>query len=387
MIAPPWLALPVKGYGGIELVMQTLIKQLVSLGHEVVVYGNGERSLKGVVTKSIYTKEVIEDIYRPLNESIVIPMSHVMYALHEIKNDGHFDIIHSHVEFIAPPLLAWASQSDAMPPIVHTLHGPPFAPPQRDDVLPDVQPYWQQLARDMGKVYLVGISESLVEPAPAELKKHILPSVYNALDVDSFPFVKEKKNYFFTLARFNHEKAQHIAAQLCAEKGYHLRMAGTVAGIETNQRLLYELANPMSRYRNSADFRYYSDNILKYVLDYPKITYSGNVSGANKMQFLSQGKALLFPIQWEEPFGMAVIEALACGTPVVAMNRGAMSEIIEHGVTGFLANNEQEFADYMERVGEIDPAACRQAVRDKFTVEIMAEGYVERYREAIRRSR
>src|SRR5690606_33906727 len=108
---------------------------------------------------------------------------------------------------------------------------------------------------------------------------------------------------------------------------------------------------------------------------YPRITYSGNLGGFRKHKFIAQAKALLFPIQWEEPFGMAVIEALACGTPVVAMNRGAMPEIIEHGVTGFLANNEEEFGEYMLRVDEIDPAECRRSAEERFSAITMAESY------------
>lgn len=130
----------------------------------------------------------------------------------------------------------------------------------------------------------------------------------------------------------------------------------------------------------STRIRYYSDDILPFTIDNKNITNLGNVSGKRKQALLSNAKALLFPINWEEPFGMAVIEALASGTPVIAMNRGAMSEIIKHGVNGFLANNEEEFAEYMGRVNEIDPVECRRSV------ETMASAYIERYREAIKRS-
>jgi glycosyltransferase involved in cell wall biosynthesis len=161
-------------------------------------------------------------------------------------------------------------------------------------------------------------------------------------------------------------------------------MAGTINGIGSNRKLLSELANPLSSYRYYKDFRYYSDKILPYTLEHEKITYSGNLSFARKMKFLSESRALLFPIDWEEPFGMVVIEALACGTPVVAMKRGAMPEIIEHGVNGFLANNEKEFEEYVDRVGEIDPAACRKSVEDNFSADCMAAAYLERYKQAIR---
>jgi glycosyltransferase involved in cell wall biosynthesis len=147
-----------------------------------------------------------------------------------------------------------------------------------------------------------------------------------------------------------------------------------------------ELANPLSTYRGLSDFRYYSDKIFPF-LDHGKIDYVGEVSGDRKLKFIGQAKALLFPIQWDEPFGMAPIEALACGTPVIAMARGALPEIIEHGVNGFLAKTEAEFKHYMTRIDEIDPAACRKSVEDKFSASLMAKRYLERYEAAIASSK
>lgn len=164
-------------------------------------------------------------------------------------------------------------------------------------------------------------------------------------------------------------------------------MAGTVADIGSNRKLLSELSSPLSSYRTNIEFRYYSDKVLQHVLAHRNISYVGNIGGAKKMKFISQAKALLFPIEWEEPFGMAVTESLACGTPVVAMNRGAMPEIIEHGVNGFLANDEEEFYEYAERVDEIDSAACRRSVEERFSSDIMALAYIDRYREVIKRAK
>ena len=388
MIAPPWLALPVKGYGGIEMVMQGLITSLRKKDVEIVVYGNGERKMRGVTTKYLYATEQFKHIHQPVFESVPILCAHVQFAIDDIIRDGAFDVIHDHTEFVGPQMLAWASYLKGFPPIVHTVHGPPFSSQETiDQGIPDNRPHWVELTKRMGKLYIVGISDALMVPAPEQLRPYILPTVHNAIDISQFPFKRDKKSYYFTFARFSRDKAQHVAAKLCAKKGYRLRMGGTVAGIESNRKLLFELANPLSKFRSTADFRYYSDEVLPYVLRHPKITYSGNLQGANKMKFMAEGKALLFPIDWEEPFGMAVIEALACGTPVVAMRRGAMPEIIEHGVNGFLADNEAEFAEYMDRVDEIDPAACRESVKKKFAADTMADNYIDRYREAIRRSR
>lgn len=385
IIAPPWLALPIRGYGGIELVLDGLIKGLRKLDVDVEIFGNGEHKTRGVPTHSLYKTEQFVNIHRPAYETLPILGAHLQFALQKIKEDGGFDVIHDHNGYLGPQLLAWASADPELPPVIHTHHGPPFSTHQMiQQRIPDNMPFWEQLAQNMGRAYLVGISDTLMKAAPASLQSHILPTVYNAIDVNQFPFVATKKNYFITLARFTHDKGQHVAVKLVAKTRSRLRMAGTVAGIETNQKLLFELANPMSQFRGMEEFRYYSDKILPYVLRYPRITYSGNVSGKKKDKFISEAKALLFPIDWEEPFGMAVIEALACGTPVIAMRRGAMPEIIEHGVTGFLADTEEEFMQYMKRVDEIDPQACRDSVEKKFSDDAMAKAYLARYKQAIR---
>ena len=385
IISTPWLALPIKGYGGIELVLEGLVKGLKAAGVDVEVFGNTERTMPGIKTQGIYKIEQYPDIHRAMYESLPILAAHMQFSLNKIKKDGGFDIIHDHNGFFGPELLAWATADKSLPPVVHTHHGPPFTNEQMlSQGLPDNRPFWGQLAENPGRFYLIGISDTLMKPAPPKLKARILKTVYNAIQSENFPFVKDKKNYFVTLARFSRDKGQDVAARICAKKGFHLRMAGTISSIGSNRKLLSELANPQSDFRRYDDFKYYSDEILPYTLKYKKITYSGNVSGAAKMKFISESKALLFPIDWEEPFGMAVIEALACGTPVVAMNRGAMPEIIEHGVTGFLANNEKEFEEYMDRIGEIDPKACRDSVEKKFSASTMAEQYIERYKDAIR---
>lgn len=380
MIVPPWLALPIQGYGGIELVVQALAHQLTELGVEVTLFANGEWTLPGVKTYSLYKKELYPHIFLPLNDSVFILNAHLQFAINHIMEDGNYDIIHNHMEFVGTQVLNMTSMIKGFPPVVHTHHGPPFTE-NKDEPAPDE--FWEQLSERVGRFYIVGISEALLAPAPEKLRSHILPAVHNAIELEQFPYVAEKQKYFCTLARFNKEKSQHIAARICARNGYRLRMAGTIAGIGSNRKLLFELANPLSPFRGMEDFKYYSDSILPYTLRYPKITYSGNVQGRSKMKFISEAKALLFPIQWDEPFGMAVIEALACGTPVIAMNRGAMPEIIQHGVNGFLAENEEEFETYMNRVDEIDPAACRASVKERFTAKNMARQYLERYQQVI----
>ena len=387
MIAPPWLALPIKGYGGIELVIQGIVEELRKKNVEVVLYANGARKMRGVKTKSLYNEETFDAIDLPYYDApLQIMQAHLHFALKDIERDGNFDIIHDHNPYIGPSFFSLASRIKGVPPVLHTLHGPPFSDPKALNAEhADNRPQFEQM--DPGRMYMVCISEAMAKQAPKSIQDHMLPAVHNAIDADAFPFVEKKRNYYVTLARFTKDKGQHTAVKFAIKNKKRLRMAGTVAGMGSNRRVLLELSNPLSLYRKNEEFRYFSDYILKDLLQHPRITYVGNLSGKKKTQFLSHAKALLFPIDWEEPFGMAVIEALACGTPVVAMNRGAMPEIIEHGVNGFLANSEKEFEEYALRVDEIDPEACRRSVVEKFSAVAMADQYIERYNEVINLAR
>lgn len=387
MLAPPWLRIPPKGYGGIEVVLYDLVRGLKDLGVEVDLFNVRQTKIPGIKVKALYKKEQYGDIHLPMFHSGPILMAHLQYALNYIRKDGNYDIIHDHNGFFGPSLLEYASQLPDMPPVIHTMHGPPFSTQQMlDQGLPDNRIYWNQL-NPKGRFYVVPISHAFMNTAPAKVKKYSLDPVHNALDVDLVRFHERKQPFYLTLARFSRDKGQHLAAKFCTELKKPLRMAGTVAGLSTARELSRELSNPLSVYRSDADFRYYSDEVLPYTIDNPRIRYVGNLSGAKKRITVAQAKALLFPIDWEEPFGMAVIEALASGTPVVAMNRGAMPEIIEHGKTGFLATTHAEFKEYMQRVDEINPHDCRESIEKKFSSEKMSQEYLDRYREVIARAK
>lgn len=387
IITPPWLALPIKGYGGIELVVQSLAKELNARDDvQVELFANGARRLRGIPTHTVYKQELFDTIDFPYYDApLQIMQTHLNFALKHIESAGDFDIIHDHNPYIGPTYFSLASRIPGMPPILHTFHGPPFSNPQTiEEGQIDNRPQLKHM--NLGNLYMCCISHAMAKQAPREIWPHLLNPVHNAIDLTQFPFEADKHNYYITLARFTKDKGQSTAVKFAARYKKRLRMAGTIAGIGSGRKLLLELSNPLSAYRKNEEFRYYSDQIWPYTIKYPRITYAGNLSGKRKMQFVAHAKALLFPIDWEEPFGMAVIEALACGTPVVAMKRGAMPEIIEHGVNGFLAKNEQEFFDYANRVGEIDPAACRASVEAKFSAHTMAAAYLDRYREVIAQS-
>lgn len=384
IVAPPWLAMPIKGYGGIELVLEGLVKSLNKKGVDVELFANGQRTIRGIRTHSLYKKEQFHHIYKPYYESYPIVQAHMLFAYNKIIEDGTFDVIHSNVPHIGPTFWTMASCDKNLPPVLTTFHGPPFTANTNHDIGAIYNTADLEQVKELGKFYATCISDAMTETVPSNIASRMLPAVHNAIDPHDFPFVSAKKSYFVTLARFAPYKGQHVAVKSAAKLKKRLRMAGTVSDISSNRKLLLELANPQSSYRNDEQFRYYSDKIFPHVLKHRNITYSGALSGRNKLKFLSEARALLFPIEWDEPFGMSVIEALACGTPVIAMNRGAMPEIIEHGVTGFLADNEQEFMEYMLRIDEIDPEACRRSVEERFSTDAMADAYIERYQEVIR---
>lgn len=380
MLAPPWLPIPPQGYGGIENVIDALVPELIKLGVEVDLYTAGDTACQATKIFSLYNDAQYKHIHLPQYESLPISIAHLLYAINMIQKDGNYDIIHDHNGFLGPAVFSYSTTD--LPPVIHTIHGPPFMSGKRlRNGVPDNALMWEQF-KDTKRFYVVGISNALMRYAPKRLKSITLPPVYNAVDLNKFPFEAKKNGHFITLARFNPDKGQSIAIRACLELGYQLKMAGTVSDIRTNKKVMLELANPLSPYRNLLDFRYFSDQIFPHLLE-DQIEYVGEVGGQRKLQFIGKAKALLFPIQWEEPFGMSVIESLACGTPVIAMAKGAMNEIIEHGVNGFLAKNYEEFKYYIDKVDEIDPAACRESVRKRFSATTMAQEYLKRYQRVI----
>jgi len=380
MIAPPWLPIPPVGYGGIENVVHTLVPNLRKLGAHVELFTIGETILRSDKKHWLYKANQTKYIHRPYYDVMPILVAHQTYALNIIKK-GNFDIIHDHNPYIGPAMLAFAGEK--LPPILHTLHGPPFSTPDQLALgIPSNLPMWQELAQ-ADRIQYVNISRAARKLVPRLMHHLLLEPVYNGIEVSQFPFKKKKGDYFITLARFHPNKGQELAVRASKLDNHHLKMAGMVGELTRPKQVMLELANPASGYRSLIDFRYFSDHIFPELED-GKIEYLGDLSGNTKLQFLSNAKALLNPIQWEEPFGMAVIEALACGTPVVAMARGSMPEIITHGVNGFLARNFREFREYIKKVGDIDPEACRKSVEKKFSGHHMAKQYIARYESTIK---
>lgn len=332
MVVPPWISLPPQGYGGIEAMCAALIDGLVDRGHRVTVYGVGEDGTSGRQFRCG------EPQYQRIGQ-VVPEVLHAAVAAQELNRNPP-DIIHDHT---AAGLLTAASRPA---PTVATMHGP-------------VDGELGHYARALGSVVnLVAISEDQRSRAPDLGWRGV---VHNAVPVDSFPFGAVKEDFALFLGRCSPEKAPDRAIIAARAAGLPLLIAAKcVEAVE----------------------RDYFDQRVRPLLG-PDVRWLGEVSGAGKLDLLRRARCLLFPIDWEEPFGMVMIEALACGTPVVGLRRGAVPEVIQDGVTGLLTSDPAELPRLLKAVSGIDPRACRQAALDRFNIATMVTGYEQIYRSVL----
>lgn len=346
IIAPPWLSLYPGCYYGIENVVHHLATNLTTQGHHVELF-----SVKGTTTRVsklhwYHEEDQYKHIHRPYHESSSVLISHILYALNKIRDAGDFDIIHDHNSFIGPAVLAHITD---LPPMLHTLHEP-FTDPRRvASGVPDNRLMFDQF-KSIKNLYFNTVSETQKKFAPTGLQPRIVGVVHNAIDPREYIYREEKDDYFTVVASVKPDKGQGIAAQACHELGYKLKIAGTVgAHVDTPAQLQQALRDSDGQFANDPYIQYYREQIAPY-LAADQIEYIGKVTGKEQKELYAKAKAYLFPLDWEEPFGMSALDALASGTPVVAYARGALPEIIEHGKNGFLAKNYREFKQYMKRV-------------------------------------
>lgn len=333
LLAPPWYQVPPAAYGGIESVVADLANQLVGQGHRVTLIGHAGEGL---------TAEVVGTYDEPQGDRIgdsAVEVAHAAAAQNMIAQLTP-DVVHDHS--LAGPLLAASRPC----PTVVTMHGPPT---------PDIAMMFHALRSDVG---LVAISDSQREQAP---QLPWLSTVYNAVEVDQYPFRPQKDDFFLFLGRCTPDKGVHLAVQAARDAGRPLVLA-------------MKCSEPHEQE--------YFDAEVKPLLG-PDTDFVGEVGGERKLDLLARARALLFPIQWDEPFGMVAIEAMACGTPVVGSRRGALPETVVQGLTGVLVDDPAELPAALHAVEEIDPRTCREHVAQRFSGEAMAHGYAHAYRLAL----
>jgi glycosyltransferase involved in cell wall biosynthesis len=341
MLAPPWISVPPPGYGGVESVVSVLTEALVRRGHVVTLFcAPGSHSSARVV--SLLEESHPEEIERSLYE-----VDHVARAFEEIDFaacDRGFDVVHDHCGFTA---LAMADRLDT--PLVHTLHGQFTA---------STAAFY---ACHGHKATLVGISRAQLALAPAGL--HPVGAIPNPIDVRAWPLHEHKDDYLLWIGRMTPEKGPHRAIAAAHAAGVSLVLAGV---IQPGQQAFF-------------------DREVAPHLDGQRVRFVGEVGGWVKRSLFASARALLMPIRWEEPFGMVMVEALACGTPVIAFPEGAARELVLDGQTGFLVEDEQAMGEAVDRLPCIAARDCRDWVAEHCDVDVVAAAYEETYRSVAHR--
>jgi glycosyltransferase involved in cell wall biosynthesis len=342
MIVSPWYPVPPVGYGGIELMAYNLARELQLRGHQVCVIG--QQGSKGPFEVAAVAPESWSDQLGTRDQQS--RESLFLHRAYHLVRKRAFDVIHDH-SGLTGILLGASSGLDT--PIVATLHG---------DLTEAEGDFLAAVDRD---VHLVAISRSQQAQVADVNWRRV---VYNAVDPAEYNPVynlDEKEDYIFQLARINPSKAQHLSIEVARRVGMRLVLAGKVEDVE-----------------------YFEKEIKPHIGD--RVTWYENVVGAEKARLLAHAKAMIFPIQWEEPFGLAMVESMVSGTPVIAMARGAASELVEPGVTGFLAEDLDGLVEAYGRIGEIDLERCVKRASERFGPGQMADGYQSVYERAIQES-
>ncbi len=330
MLAPISWRTPPRHYGPWELVTSLLTEALVARGVAVTLFATADSRTAGTLA-AVCPRPYSED---PTIDAKVWELLHVA---HVFERAGEFDLIHNQADFVP---LAFSRLVET--PIVTTIHG--FSSAR---ILPAYERYQDRVA-------YVAISAADRRP---DLR--YAATIHHGLALGEFPYDPAGSEDLLFFGRIHPDKGAAEAIDVARRVGRRLRMAGIVQ-----------------------DQGYYEREIAPAV-DGDRVVYGGPLGGAARVEALGAARALLHLVNFDEPFGLSVIEALACGTPVIARNRGSMPELIEHGVTGFLVDDVQGAVEAVARLGEIDRAACRASVAARFTVEHMADRYLALYRRLI----
>ena len=330
-VAPLYERVPPKYYGGTERVVYHLTEALVRQGHEVTLFASGDSTTSGTLVP------VCPRALR-LDENSVDPLAHHVLLLEQVRRRADlFDVIHFHVDYLHFPLSRLADW-----PHLTTLHG-------RLD-LPDLPPLYDAFS----DLPVVSISNAQRRPLP---EAHWLATVYHGLLPRTYTYNDAPDDYLAFLGRISPEKRVDRAITIAREAGRPLKIAAKVDPVDEE----------------------YFETTIRPLMEAPHVEFLGEIGEEEKQSFLGNARGLLFPIDWPEPFGLVLIEALACGTPVVAFRDGSVPELIEHGETGFVVDDVPAAVGAVERLPALSRRACRRAFDARFTAARMARNYVQVY--------
>lgn len=342
LIAPPWYSMPPRGYGGIELVVILLARELRRQGHTVTLFG-AEGSESG--TTSCAPAGL--DVHLGQDTQVLHEMTYLSRVEQMIRELGPFDVISDHSGFGGALI---TSLLDAPTPVLHTFHGRIGASELE---------FLASLRTSGG---FIAISDSQRRSAP---RLQWAGVVHNAVDVNSLYVSAADRDprYLLCLARICEEKGQDVAIEVARRCGLRLILAG-----KTEQ-------TPISR----AFFR----RRIEPLIDGTHVLYLPNVTGAIKARLIARATAMLAPICWPEPFGLSVVEAMVSGTPAVSFRQGSATELIEPGITGFVVDDLQEMVDAVACARDVDPFHCARVARDRFNPQVMTGSYLRLYQRAL----
>lgn len=333
-VAPLYESVPPQLYGGTERVVSYLTEELVELGHEVTLFASGDSH-----TRAKLVPACPQALWRDPNCRETLPQ-HVRLMQMVFEDVSRFDLIHFHCDYLQFPLLRLCPCRS-----VTTIHGRLYTP--------DLE----QLFREYSEAPLISISDNQREPMP---DANWQATVYHGLPRNLHTFRSRSEGYLAFLGRISPEKRLDRAIEIARRAARKLKVAAKI--YPEDRKYFTERIEPLMR--ESQAF----------------VEFIGEVGGREKDEFLGNAAALLFPIDWPEPFGLVMIEALACGTPVVAWRCGSVPEVIDHGVTGFIVDTLDQAVHAVIRVDSLSRQACRRAFDERFDAARMAHGYVEVYR-------
>ena len=333
VVAPPWVPVPPPAYGGTEAVLDYLARGLRDAGHEVMLYTTGDSTCEVPIRYSRATAAGTVDA------GAVTELHHAVNAYETLVEWGA-DVVHDHTllgPHIAEPYGV---------PVVTTNHGP---------FLSDLGDCYRMLGLRAPIIAVSGHQASTAGPVP------VAAVIHHGVDVDRFPVGDGSGGYALFLGRMCPDKAVHVAARVAREAGVPLRIA--------------------AKMREAPERAYFAAEVEPLLGD--GVEYVGEVGWDEKLELLAGATCLLNPIAWPEPFGMVMIEALACGTPVIATGCGSVPEIVTDAVTGFVCATERELIEALHRVDELDRAWCRKDAATRFSTERMVADHVALYRRAM----